>query len=1323
MSKFPLPQNEKGRLRALDNYQILDTIAEHDFDRITELASLICEVPISMVSLVDEKRQWFKSTVGLDVRETSRDLAFCQYAIMEPDTFVVQDATKDIRFKDNALVTGKPDIRFYAGYPLVDPEGYALGTLCVIDRTPRVLSEKQTRALELLGQEVIALIIERRQKQELKYFEKLFEESNDLVFVGGLDGYLKRINPAFEKVLGWSSEYLLNTSASELYHPDDTEATKKELEKLSQGFTTVNFKQRVKTINGDYKTIEWTSTPEPETGNLFGIGRDVTELIKKDEQIAFSEKMLEQTNKVARVGGWEVDIEHQKVYWTSITKELHGVPLDTEPDLTKALDFYKEGESRDKLTKAFDQCINEGKPYDLELQFVNLQGKESWVRAIGTPEMEKGVCKRIFGTFQDIDEKKRAELEVSRSKKLLDDVLNAATEVCIIAADKKGKITVFNTGAEVILGYFAEEIIGHKLFDSIYLSEELKERGEELTRQFGYPVEGLRVLVQIPETGKPEQHDWTFTKKDGSQCIVSMVISALRDINNNITGYVGVGRDITARKKAEAALAVEKARLTAFVEHAPAAVAMLDNNMNYIAVSKRWLDDYHLTGRDIIGLSHYKVFPHIGNESKERYKRILNGAIEKKDEDSYKLVGSENEDYIAWEMRPWYKFNGEIGGIMIFTQNIASIIKQREELKVAKLLAEEASVAKSEFLANMSHEIRTPLNGVVGFTDLVLKTQLNETQQQYLSIVNQSANALLSIINDILDFSKIEAGKLELDIEKADLYQIGSQATDIITYQIQKKGLEMLLNISPDLPRFIWADTVRLKQILINLLGNATKFTEKGEIELKIEALSSKGDETTIRFGVRDTGIGIKPEKQDKIFDAFSQEDSSTTKKYGGTGLGLTISNKLLGLMGSKLQLTSIPGYGSFFYFDITLKTEPGEPIEWDNIDLIKKILLVDDNDNNRLILKQMLLLKNIQTIEAKNGLEALQVLAAGERFDVILMDYHMPYMDGLETIKKIRQSFDNKTADQTIVLLHSSADDEKIIKDGERLKVSKRLVKPIKLQDIYNTLSTLHAKASVSPAPGDERDIEATTNTINILVVEDNPVNMLLAKTILKRIAPNAAITGAANGIEGVEAFKAKTPDIILMDVQMPEMNGYEATHAIRELETGTRVPIIALTAGNVKSERERCIDAGMDDFIVKPVVEETIALVLKKWLKAGHEHTGAETESTYEGLPHFDLNSLVALFGDEDILGEFLSLIRSELTQSIPKLEAGIGDNNLQGIAAVAHKLRGTALSAGMDVLAAIAYKLEHTEKFDQDRITHLVSQVKEEVNLILEMMGAAG
>ncbi len=519
-----------------------------------------------------------------------------------------------------------------------------------------------------------------------------------------------------------------------------------------------------------------------------------------------------------------------------------------------------------------------------------------------------------------------------------------------------------------------------------------------------------------------------------------------------------------------------------------------------------------------------------------------------------------------------------------------------EETLKARLLAETANKAKSEFLANMSHEIRTPLNGVIGFTELLTKTRLDESQRQYTDLVFQSAQSLLDIINDILDFSKIEAGKLELSREKTDLQELANQVVDMISPQAYKKQIELVFKVSSDLPRYIWTDAVRLRQVLVNLLGNAVKFTHEGEIELKIERLSTQGKSTALRFSVRDTGIGILPQNQSKIFEAFVQEDISTTKKFGGTGLGLSITNRLLGLMKSTLQLESEFGKGSTFCFDTELDFQEDEPSLDAVLDHIKSVLVVDDNATNRHILQEMLAFKGIESKPAESGFEAMKMLAAGHRFDVILMDYYMPSMDGIETIRHIRK----QEFPQPIILLYTSSEDNQIQAACEELKVMHRLIKPVKINELYKTLEQIHQVKS-GPVTASQTIIPEQclrSGEINILVVEDNPINMMLAKKMLKMILPEGKIQEAKNGKEAIAIFNQQEPDLILMDIQMPEMNGYEATQAIRTKLNGKKVPILALTAGTLPGERERCLAAGMDDYLTKPILKATLTQALHQWL-----------------------------------------------------------------------------------------------------------------------------
>ncbi|PWS30876.1 PAS domain S-box protein [Pedobacter paludis] len=1434
-------KNEVERIAALRGYEVLDSLSEIEFDRITQLASIICETEISLITLIDENRQWFKSKVGMEISEINRDLAFCNYTILEDKLLEVGDTSKDDRFKDNPFVSGDPKVKFYAGYPLIDPNGFAIGSLCVVDGTTKVLNEKQKIALKMLADEAISLIVERREKEEFKNFAKLFQLSDDLICVAGLDGKLKKINPSFEKVLGWNHDKILGKSFYDYIHKDDLSLTKRKLNNLQHDNKGISFTHRFRTRSADFKTVHWVATIEEVTGNIFAIGRDISVEIEQQQLLLTSEQkfktffensqglmcthdldgnfisvntagakilgftkdeldakglfdivpkerhdylkaylaeiknvghvrgqmitntkqgskriwmfsnvleqdingdayvignavditdqynleidlkhtkdVLEQTNIVARVGGWELDLVKNKLYWTSMTKQIHEVSADYKPELATAINFYKEGESRNKITEVVDNAILNGGGWDLELQVVTAKGNELWVRSLGNCDFVEGKCVRAYGTFQDIDQYKKADIAQNESKKLLDDVLNAASEIAIIATDINGIITVFNKGAEKMLGYDCKEMIGKHTPAIIHDQAEMTAYGNKLSAELGYKVDGFGILVGYANKSRIEKKDWTFVKKDKSRLTVSIDATAIKDEEGNVIGYLGISTDITQRKETEKNLALEKARLLAFIEHTPAAVAMLDNNMTYLAVSQKWLGDYDLKAKKVIGASHYDVFPNLDESRKLRHKKILSGEIDRREEDIFTNPETGLTHYITWEMRPWYQLDGNIGGMMMFTQDISPLVHQREELKVAKIQADQANVAKSEFLANMSHEIRTPLNGVIGFTDLVLKTKLNETQLQYLTIVNQSANALLSIINDILDFSKIEAGKFELDIDKCDLYEIASQATDITTYQIQAKNLEMLLNIAPDLPRFVWADSVRLKQILINLLGNASKFTETGEIELKIESLSQDEENNLLRFSIRDTGIGIKPDKQEKIFEAFAQEDSSTTKKYGGTGLGLTISNKLLRMMDSRLKLKSTPNVGSTFYFDVLLKAEDGPEIEWQNLESIKSVLIVDDNDNNRTILNQILLLKNIKTDEAKSGFEALQFLSEGKRYDAILMDYHMPYMDGLETISKIRNSFFNTHEKQPIILLHSSSDDGTLIKSCQDLQVNHRLVKPIKVPDIYRILSRLHqTNAEIKVDENESTFILPKTNPRKIMIVEDNEVNRFLTKTLIDNISPGNIIIEAKNGLEGLKLFATEAPDLIFMDIQMPIMNGYETTGEIRKIDA-KKTPIIAITAGNVMGEKEKCLDAGMDDFITKPIMEDTVGQVLNKWLLRDVEENVAVLQFQPSNDVHFDPGRLRSYYGQNaDKLKKIVTLTIGQLKESVALLETDISDKNLESINLLGHKVYGTSVSAGLTKLSKIAAEIEKVETLQKLSGSNLFEQFTSEIEYLI-------
>jgi len=621
--------------------------------------------------------------------------------------------------------------------------------------------------------------------------------------------------------------------------------------------------------------------------------------------------------------------------------------------------------------------------------------------------------------------------------------------------------------------------------------------------------------------------------------------------------------------------------------------------------------------------------------------------------------------------------------------------------------AEAASVAKSDFLATMSHEIRTPLNGVIGFSDILIKTKLTEKQTEYMKNVHISANSLLDLVNDILDFSKIEAGKLDLHTEKIDLIELAENIIEIMKFKITEKGVELLLNIDPGVPRFVTADPVRLRQVLINLLGNSTKFTSIGEIELKITSKSIEGNdsEKNFSFSVRDTGIGIPSNKLDSIFESFSQADSSTTRKYGGTGLGLAISSNLIKKMGSQILVESEDGKGSCFHFSISLPYENYNIANAYDISWVKKVMVIDDNATNRNIVEAMLKPLNIVTHQASTGMQALDMLDKNNDYDVLIVDYHMPYMDGLQVMKIIRQS--EKTKNQNIIFLHSTNDNETVLIECKAINVKYIMQKPLRMTQLFTMFAKINSHSDSDfeiphTVVQGEQNLAISSKIYKVLIVDDNQMNLNLAASLVNINMPNAEIISTQKGTEAKNLYIKHNPDIVLMDIQMPEINGYEASKLIRNTEEDQlhRKPIIALTAGTVSGEKERCQAAGMDDYLPKPLNSKLLFKLFDKYLHGNTSVNLEQPKVVEDTVIHFDKQEVLEKYdNDEEFIATFLATAFETMPQYLNALHDALVENNVNQIKFNAHSLKGMARGIGFNVMTDLALKIEKSCENDYD------------------------
>ncbi|MFW6169183.1 MAG: ABC transporter substrate-binding protein [Planctomycetota bacterium] len=776
---------------------------------------------------------------------------------------------------------------------------------------------------------------------------------------------------------------------------------------------------------------------------------------------------------------------------------------------------------------------------------------------------------------REIEERKRAEHEIRDSQALYSSLVENLP-VHVVRKDPDGRFTFANQSFYELLGKPMDEVIGKTDFECF---------PEELAHK--YRQDDLRVmrtgelLVTIEEN-----------ISDGGPRYVQVMKSAVRDSDAGIVGVQVIFWDVTDRKKAESALEHERYLLHALMDNLPHNIYFKDKESRFIRINKALARNFGLNdASEALGKTDADFFTgeHVEEAMADEQEIVRSGQplLDKEEKETWP------DGHVTWVSTtklPLYDEHGRNAGTFGISRDITERKRAAEELQHAKEAAETANRAKSDFLANMSHEIRTPMNGIIGMTELVLDTELSTPQRNYLKMVQESGDALLALINDMLDFSKIEAGKLELESTEFDVRETLGDTVKSLALRAHAKNLELACEIAPQVPERLVGDPGRLRQIVVNLVGNSIKFTERGEVVLNVELRSRTDEEVVLQFAVSDTGIGIPKEKLSAIFDAFEQVDASVTRRHGGTGLGLSISSKLIQLMGGEIRVESQVDQGTTFSF--TARFAPASP-ERQAAPLTPtrirgtRALIVDDNATNRHILENMLRNWGMEPVTASGGRQAIRLLrearSSGTPLRLILTDVNMPEMDGFTLAEQIKA---DDQLNHTIIMMLTSGDRQGDISRCEELGVSAYLMKPVKQSELFDAIVSAFGGAE-EEAGAEEMVAEPLTaaRPLRILLVEDSLVNQKLAVGLLEKHGHQVVV--ANDGREAIDAWQSEPFDLVLMDVQMPEMDGFEATATIlaREEQTNTHTPIIAMTAHAMKGDRERCLDAGMDNYVAKPI------------------------------------------------------------------------------------------------------------------------------------------
>ena len=1145
-------------------------------------------------------------------------------------------------------------------------------------------------------------------ESEQSHRNQFANNSAAMLLIDPSGGAIIDANAAALRLYGYSRERFLAMRVSDINTLPVAEV-QQAMDSVSPGQGR-RFQFRHRLADGSVRDVEVLASSIRHRGRavLHTIILDVTERESTQKKLRQLSAAVEQSPVSIVITDPAGDIEYVNPKFLDITGYTRAEVLGRNPRCLKS------GDKGPEAYRGMWETIVAGKEWRGEFHNKKKNGELYWESASISPILDpSGRITHFLAVKEDITERKRAE-----------ESLREATERLSLATRAGG------------VGIWDYDVVNDRLVwdDQMFrlygLTRDQFAGAYEAWRAGVHPEDRLRGHEEIHLALRGEREfdtEFRVLWPDGTTRNIRALAFVQRDLSGQPLRMIGTNWDITGQKQAERELRESEERFAQLAEQSGTVAWEVDTDGLYTYVSRVSETVLGYRPDELIGRMHfYDLHPQCGREEfkaavweafeqKAPFRNLVNPAQAK---DGREVWLSTNGSALLNADGTLRGYRGSDTDITGRKRAEAELMETNRSLEEATALANEmavqaeiASIAKSDFLANMSHEIRTPMNGVLGMIGLLLDTRMTGDQRRYAETVRASGETLLALINDILDFSKIEARKLDLETLDFSLHSLLDDFTGMMAHRAHEKGLGLGCVVAPEVPSALQGDPGRLRQILINLTGNAIKFTAQGEVTVRVSVVSETSAEVQLRFAVHDTGIGIPSDKLGRLFAKFSQVDSSTTRTYGGTGLGLAISKQLAAIMGGEIGVESQPGKGSEFWFTVRFAKQAtheavAAPASLQEV----RVLIVDDRPVNREILLVLLKAWGMRPVEALDGPSALQALtqavAAGDPFAIAVLDMQMPGMDGKALGRAIKT---DPRLQETRLVMCTSLGQVGGDQRWEELGFAGTLTKPVRRQELREVLEVALSGKRTAPDPASFRPAAAFgqgSRHARILVAEDNITNQQVAVAVLKKLGLRAEV--AANGAEAVKALETIPYDLVLMDVQMPEMDGFEATRQIRDPQSHVldhRVPILAMTAHAMQGDREKCLKAGMDDYVTKPIDVPALIAALDKWLKPtgegnrlldGENKEPAAASIREEEPPVFDRAALLdRVMNDEELARVVIEGFLDDLPGQIQQLKDSVMAGDARQVEQQAHKIKGAAATAGGEALRAVALAVEQAGK----------------------------